>query len=494
MNTTKTPTIAEQFVAIKTTHNLAAFVGVDYQTFTFLLYRKLEAERYRSFTISKKNGHLRLIEAPIKPIRQMQHRIALALAALYKPRRCVHGFVARESIVRNAQKHCKRAWVINFDLKDFFHSVHFGRVSKIFQGWRFNFPVPVAQALAHLCCHMKRLPQGAPTSPVLSNIACDVLDRDLVMYVKQHGCRYTRYSDDITISTTKKELPPAIATVEEGQRPVLSPLLRQLVEKHRFSINDDKTRARDSKQRQDVTGLTVNITPNTTRKYVRQIRAMLAAWQRHGLDLAQAEHVAKWNKKDRRPGRGTPDFRKVVRGKIEFLGSVRGVRDPIYIKFLRLYCHLNPGANSKVLAMIDAETRDVFLCHASEDKELVVNPLAAALEAAGITYFLDSKEILWGDSVTNVINRALVRARFVIVVLSERSLQKHWPQKEMNAALAHEINSGKTRVLPLLVGTTSADRKRVWTQVALQGDKRYLEWEGAAERIVEALRPLLTRG
>ena len=68
--------------------------------------------------------------------------------------------------------------------------------------------------------------------------------------------------------------------------------------------------------------------------------------------------------------------------------------------------------------MIDAEERDVFLCHASEDKAAVINPLAKALDTAGIKYFLDSKDIRWGDSVTNVINSALVQAKFVLVVIS----------------------------------------------------------------------------
>jgi hypothetical protein len=143
--------------------------------------------------------------------------------------------------------------------------------------------------------------------------------------------------------------------------------------------------------------------------------------------------------------------------------------------------------------MIDAEERDVFLCHASEDKDRVVNPLADALNRAGISYFLDSKEILWGDSVTNVINRALVRAKFVVVVISEQSLAKHWPQKEMNAALAREISEGKTRVLPLIVGRNAAESKALWQRLALQGDKKYLEWKDNPQLIVDELRRLLER-
>lgn len=136
---------------------------------------------------------------------------------------------------------------------------------------------------------------------------------------------------------------------------------------------------------------------------------------------------------------------------------------------------------------------DVFLCHASEDKALVVNPLAEALTAAGITHFLDSKEILWGDSITGVINRALEQAKLVVVVVSERSLVKHWPLKEMNAALAREISDGVTRVLPLLVGNSTDARNALWRQLPLQGDKLYLAWENDAAPVVFALQQVLAR-
>jgi retron-type reverse transcriptase len=483
----------EQFLAIKSVRELTVFLGVSYEDFTFLLYRKPAASRYKSFIISKKNGQPRLIEAPIKPIRAMQRKLADVLSEIYRPRKAVYGFVRQGSIKRNAENHCNRPWVLNFDLKDFFHSVHFGRVLAIFQGWRFKFPREVAVAIAHLCCHERRLPQGAPTSPVISNIACDRFDAEMVSFARAHGCRYTRYSDDITISTTRRDLPAVVVALAQKERPIISDLVATIVERNRFLINRDKTKVHHRKKRQEITGLTVNIKPNITRTFVRQVRAMLHAWQRYGLENAQEEFWKKWDKKDRGPRQNPPAFEKVVRGKIDFIGAVRGARGPLHVKLLRMYCHLDPSSTSKVLAMIDAEERDVFLCHASEDKDTVVNPLADALTTAGISYFLDSKEILWGDSVTNVINRALVQARFVLVVISERSLAKHWPQKEMNAALAREISEGKTRVLPLIVGRDGEERKRLWQLLALQGDKKYLEWGDDPNPIVAELRRLLER-
>ena len=275
--------------------------------------------------------------------------------------------------------------------------------------------------------------------------------------------------------------------------PVISDTIVSIINHNKFSINREKTRLYNRKQRQEVTGLTVNVKPNISRKFIRQIRGMLHAWQRYGLKSAQEEYWTKWDKKDRGRRKSLPAFERVVRGKIHFVGAVRGKRDPLYIKFLRGYANLNPDYRSKVLAMIDAEERDVFLCHASEDKITVVNPLAASLDSAGIKYFLDSKDIHWGDSVTNVINTALVRAKFVLVVISETSLVKHWPQKEMNAALAREITEGKTRVLPLIVGTDSDARQTLWRRIALQSDKKYLEWNGDPKPVVSELLQLLDR-
>lgn len=484
---------AKEFLAITNTRELSAFLGVSHSLYTFLLYRKPPGSRYKTFTIKKKNGEPRLIESPIRPIRRMQRVVADVLTELHSPRKCVHGFVPARSIVSNAAEHQRRRWVLNFDLRDFFHSIHFGRVAGLFAGWRYKFSREVSIALAHLCCHERRLPQGAPTSPILSNIVCDRLDAELTSYARRNGSRYTRYCDDISISTTRTDCPTGLATLQDKRRPLLSESLVEILQRNHFVVNPDKTRVHHRSRQQEVTGLTANTKPNVPREYVRQIRAMLHAWTAHGLEKAEAEYRAKWDKKDRRPSKHLPRFKHIVRGKIEFVGAVRGKEDPIYVRFLRQYCHLDPNAKSKVLAMIDATRRDVFLCHASEDKNAVVTPLANALESANISYFLDSKEICWGDSVTHVINQALVVTRFVIVVISADSLKKHWPQKEMNAALAREISDGETRVLPLLVAANKNAREALWKQLALQSDKRYLEWEGDTTIIVDELQKLIAR-
>lgn len=131
--------------------------------------------------------------------------------------------------------------------------------------------------------------------------------------------------------------------------------------------------------------------------------------------------------------------------------------------------------------------RDLFLCHASEDKPSVVRPLHVALVAAGVSSWLDEAEIRWGDSVVDKINEGLRDSRFVIVVLSISFLNKSWARKELASSLSIESSTGVVRVLPLLVGAPD-ERQTVIRQLPLLADKFHLTWEGDPIPIVEAAR------
>lgn len=138
------------------------------------------------------------------------------------------------------------------------------------------------------------------------------------------------------------------------------------------------------------------------------------------------------------------------------------------------------------------ERWDVFICHASDDKKEVVEPLYRHLESVGIRCWYDRGEILWGDSIVGKINEGLRSSRFVIVAVSPALLKKAWATKEMNAALSQEIDTGQTRVLPLMVGTDE-DLHQITAQLAIQRDKRYLRWCGEPQDIERELRALIRR-
>jgi len=138
----------------------------------------------------------------------------------------------------------------------------------------------------------------------------------------------------------------------------------------------------------------------------------------------------------------------------------------------------------------EALTRDIFICHASEDKPGVIRPLTQALDKEGISYWLDEAEITWGDSITKKVNEGLSMSRFTIVVLSQIFLSKNWPQRELNAVLNMEASSGEVKILPLVVGDGET-RQKILKRFPLLNDKVFLSWEGKSEPIINALKQRL---
>lgn len=136
--------------------------------------------------------------------------------------------------------------------------------------------------------------------------------------------------------------------------------------------------------------------------------------------------------------------------------------------------------------------KDIFICHASEDKSDVVRPLVLSFEQAGISYWYDEAEIKWGDSITQKVNEGLRISRYVIVVLSESFMRKKWPQRELNSALNIEASSGDVRVLPLLAGTDEIIKYIISTYPIIN-DKSYLTWNYDTDAIIDALKTRLEK-
>src|SRR6185312_2736231 len=131
----------------------------------------------------------------------------------------------------------------------------------------------------------------------------------------------------------------------------------------------------------------------------------------------------------------------------------------------------------------DLLKRDVFLCHASADKNVYVRPFAEALDANGITYWLDEAEIGWGDPISSKINDGLARSSYVVVFLTAAFLVRHWPQTELGSALNLEASSGQVVVLPIM----AAPEADVFQQYPLLRDKHYLRWQDGVNSAIEAL-------
>lgn len=350
-----------------------------------------------------------------------------------------------------------------------------------------------ATAIAQICCHKKRLPQGAPTSPVISNMMCAKLDGDLKRLAAMHRCKYSRYADDLTFSTIKPTFPSDLAVpLEEGTGARIGPVLHKAIASNGFDVNPEKVRLQSRSHRQVVTGLTVNKRPNVPRAFVSQIRAMLHAWQKHGYEAAQSEFLAKYDQKHRPKQVSARVFERVVRGKLEFLRQVRGEDDNRYRRLRKRFGVLI-GEVAATAQRGEIMDYDVFICHASEDKAAVVDPLGKALGNADIRVWLDASQIGWGDSIITLINDGLSRSRFVILVLSASFIKKNWPVKEMAAVLSKEITSGVTCALPLLVGD-AAVKEQILSKYPLLADKHYLEWSKSdLGSIVSTLKARLQR-
>jgi hypothetical protein len=130
--------------------------------------------------------------------------------------------------------------------------------------------------------------------------------------------------------------------------------------------------------------------------------------------------------------------------------------------------------------------RDIFICHAGEDKAEIVRPMVEAFSQAGISCWYDEAEIRWGDSITKKVNEGLASSTYVVVVFSSAFVQNNWPQRELNAVLNQEASTGEVKVLPLLVGS-GEEKKQILKQFPLLNDKRYLPWDGDLRNIVNAL-------
>lgn len=133
---------------------------------------------------------------------------------------------------------------------------------------------------------------------------------------------------------------------------------------------------------------------------------------------------------------------------------------------------------------------DVFICHASEDKKTVVGKIINGLKAEKISYWYDNNEIGWGDSLVGEIHRGLQISQYVLIVVSIAFAMKNWPKHEFHTALNEEISSGKTKVLPLLVGTPQEIQTILDKFPEIRG-KLYLEWDGDATKVASAIKKRL---
>lgn len=318
---------------IQSCNDLAAILDVPLKTLCFWFYGLPPGHLYSEFRITKRSKNsTRLIASPNPTVKKIQRRLLDIFSEAYEPRECVHGFVSGKSIVSNAVVHIDKNWILKTDIKDFFPSISFYRVRGIFRSPPFSYSASVANLLAQMCCYRNQLPQGAPTSPLLSNIVCRRLDGQLSHLVRLYECDYSRYCDDITISGNLPRIPNRLFKQKSDKTFCAGDSLREIIESNGFEINAHKTKAFHRSKRQMVTGLVVNQKVSIKKEYRRNIRKALFIWDKHG-EAAFYRFMQVWDSKNRPPGKEKPSWESVLRGKINFVGMVLGWDSGYYKQF-----------------------------------------------------------------------------------------------------------------------------------------------------------------
>lgn len=270
---------------------IADLMGISTKELEFLAYSRKHSH-YNQFEIPKKTGGTRNISAPIPLLKKAHKWILKNILEKLEPHNAAHGFRLNRSIVTNAQPHVKQEVILNFDLKDFFPSISYQRVKGVFHSCGYSETASIIFGL--LCTEpmlkniglqgevnsliswtQRYLPQGAPTSPAISNLLCRRLDQRLTEMANKYGFVYTRYADDLTFSASGNNL-FNIAQIMNSTRGI--------VKSEGFNINEDKTRILRKSRHQEVTGVVVNNKLNISRQTLKRFRATLYQIEQNGFE------------------------------------------------------------------------------------------------------------------------------------------------------------------------------------------------------------------
>lgn len=283
---------SQDLPALETAVDLAQFLEIPLAELRFLTFHRevSQVNHYKRFEIPKKRGGTRLISAPMPRLKAAQRQVLEKILNRVAVEPAAQGFCNGRSILSNARPHVGRAVVINFDLQDFFPSITFPRVKGVFH--HLGYSEEVATLLALLTTEPeideveideqtffvhrgpRRLPQGSPASPAITNVLCRRLDRRLTGMAQKLGFTYSRYADDLSFSRPDK----APAALYQLLRRVKS-----IVEHENFRLHPEKTRVMHKGRRQEVTGLVVNNGLSVDRRELRRLRALLFQIDKDGL-------------------------------------------------------------------------------------------------------------------------------------------------------------------------------------------------------------------
>lgn len=304
-----------QFEQLQTVDDLASLLKTDKHKLQLMA----AAPAYNTFTVKKPAGGERYIEDPAAPLKKTQRLLNTYMQAkcfltrtpaAYGFMMAVRGDTDPRGVRYNARKHLGAVCMLNMDFDEFFHTISAERIYQTFTTLVYSFEEPLAELLTQLCTYQLRLPMGAPTSPVLSNLASIQLDHDLLTLAKSRQWRYTRFVDDLTFSGVNP------FTLHDVQ------LIANTASLYGFVVNPDKTRLLGPSADKEVTGIKVGKDKiGLTDELLNEIVSDLARLRTiHEAQYQSGHENTKW----------VMEFEQHVRGQLAFAKDVLGETDPLY--------------------------------------------------------------------------------------------------------------------------------------------------------------------
>ena len=294
-------------------NQLLALSGINHQEWS----EASENIRYHRFKVKKSEDKFRIIEAPCKPLKRIQKKLAGIFTNFYSTiiPDAAHGYIDRSisedrsrDILSNAQAHIGKKFLLNIDLKDFFHQIDSARVIALCQA--FDLEASLITEIVKLVTYKQRLPMGSPSSPVISNIVSAPLDLELMNWSKHQRCYYTRYVDDLSFSSNQN--------IESKKDEII-----QLIQKHGFECNMNKIQLFKEHEVKTITGIDLfedsyKVNPELLVKTEHNIQLLHKAIQWASmssfyLDSKQSDNSSKLK-----------TIKRSIKGQIQFIKRVEG--------------------------------------------------------------------------------------------------------------------------------------------------------------------------
>ncbi|AWV97676.1 reverse transcriptase family protein [Arcticibacterium luteifluviistationis] len=289
---------------------------------------------YYSFELRKKSGKMRQIESPNESLKKVLRQFNYYLQCVYYIHQtdASQGYIITpkkskvcKSILENARVHLRNRFMLNIDFQDFFHQISFERLAKRLSETPFKFDTSTSKLLALLFTYKGRLPMGAPTSPVLSNLCVMKLDMEMSEWSKKNGVTYSRFVDDLTFSRDDSEFISDTYTE-----------INHICLKHSLKVNPAKIKYFGEGSLRKVTGLilreTIDIEDGFYHELDKDFNRM-----KNLVEVVIINHGVKSNDE-------VQTFKKEIEGQINFIGMVEGYNSPIFNQYRqKLKAVMNPA-------------------------------------------------------------------------------------------------------------------------------------------------------